>query len=221
MKQVRGTGNEARTNISCQGKNLMASTSENRAEPENRTVEEERHLMAQAALNPAEFGPLYERYFERIFNYCYRRVGHPQEAEDLAARVFSNALRNLSGYRGGSVAAWLFQIAHNVVLNHLRARRPNVSLEQEKLAQDWPNETATTLDQLVHREKVQQVRGLIEELPDEHKDLLALSIIGEFNSKEIAQIIGKSDTAVRMQLHRIIKQLRQDYLRTEAAEEDF
>lgn len=198
----------------------MPSTRENSIEPETQPDEEQR-LLAQAICNPADFGPIYERYFERIFNYCYRRVGQPEEAEDLAAKVFGNALHNLAGYRGGSVAAWLFQIAHNAVLNHLRVRRPVVSLERDTQVLDLPQESVTILDQLVRLEKLQQVRELIEALPDEQKDLLALSIVGELNSKEIGQIVGKSDTAVRMQLHRIIKQLREGYLRAEAAEEDF
>lgn len=192
---------------------------ENSVEPEIQP-DEEQCLMALAARNPADFGPLYERYFERIFNYCYRRVGQPEEAEDLAARIFSNALHNLATYRGGSVAAWLFQIAHNAVLNHRRSARPNVSLEQDHRTLDLPQETIPTLDQLVWREKLEQVQELIEALPDEQRDLLALSVVGELNSKEIGQIMGKSDTAIRMQLHRIIKQLREGYLKVEAAEEE-
>ena len=54
----------------------------------------------------------------------------------------------------------------------------------------------------------------------QQKDLLALSVVGELNSKEIGQIVGKTDTAVRMQLHRTIKQLREGYLKVEAAEEE-
>src|SRR4051794_13309049 len=76
-----------------------------------------------------DFDLLYEKYVERIYNYCLRRVGQTQEAEDLASVIFTRAWAGLSTYRGGSEAAWLFKIAHNTVANHLRARKPQVSLD--------------------------------------------------------------------------------------------
>lgn len=193
----------------------MQYTRENELDPETRPAEEIA-WMTQATRNPAAFGPLYERYFGRIFNYCYRRTGQLEEAEDLAARVFTSALHNLRNFRGGSVAAWLFQIAHNAVLNHLRDKKPVVPLDR---AWQLPLEAETALDRLVDLERRQQVRQLIEALPDEQKELLALSFIGELNSREIGQVVGKSDTAVRMALHRIIKQLRDGYRQAEAIEE--
>ena len=119
--------------------------------------DDERRLMELAIRNPSDFGPLYEKYFERIFSYCYRRVRLLEEAEDLAARIFTNALHNLAGYRGGSVAAWLFQIAHNAVINYLRVRSPSVSLEQDHRALELAQEATPTLEKLVRQEKLQQV----------------------------------------------------------------
>src|SRR5579885_2275763 len=85
---------------------------------------EETALLACARSNPACFAPIYERYVPRIYRYCLRRVGRPDVAEDLTSVTFTKALLGLRDYRGGSVAAWLFRIAHNVVANHLRDRRP-------------------------------------------------------------------------------------------------
>src|SRR5690349_4481498 len=82
-----------------------------------------------AQAGPPDFDSLYECYVERIYTYCLRRVGQHQEAEDLTSMVFTRAWASLDAYRGGSETAWLFKIAHNAVANHLRGRKPQVSLE--------------------------------------------------------------------------------------------
>ena len=97
---------------------------------------EERQFMEQARTELNAFSPLYEAYCQRIYAYCLRRTGQPEEAEDLTSLVFTRALTGLNGYRGGSVAAWLFQIAHNAVANHLRDRPARLSFEPPE---SWPN----------------------------------------------------------------------------------
>src|SRR5690242_143201 len=81
-------------------------------------ADDEARILQRAQQHPAAFAPLYERYFARIYAYCLRRASSPQEAEDLCSQVFTRALTGLHTYRGGSVPAWLFRIAHNVVANH-------------------------------------------------------------------------------------------------------
>src|SRR5690349_22722029 len=76
------------------------------------------------------FAPIYEQYFDRVYAYCLRRTNSAQEAEDLCSQVFSRALGGLESYRGGVVAAWLFQIAHNSVIKHYRARRVVTALDE-------------------------------------------------------------------------------------------
>jgi len=83
---------------------------------------DEAAILARARADPAQFAPLYARYFPRVYRYCLRRVGDPTEAEDLTSAIFTGALAGLGGYRGGSFAAWLFQIAHHAVVSQRRTR---------------------------------------------------------------------------------------------------
>jgi RNA polymerase sigma-70 factor (ECF subfamily) len=94
---------------------------------------DERELVERAKRDPEAFGLLYERYVAQIYRYLYYRTGNPQDAEDLTARTFYRALEHLPRYqeRGLPFAAWLYRIAHNIVVNWQRdrRRRPVVALD--------------------------------------------------------------------------------------------
>jgi RNA polymerase sigma-70 factor (ECF subfamily) len=163
-------------------------------------------MMLAARADVRQFAPLYERYFTRIYKYCLRRVETPQEAEDLTSQVFVRAMRALDSYRGGMVAAWLFRIAHNVVVNHLRSRRPQVSLDDMGI--ELMSDSAEPIKFVIRAEQEALVRDLVATLSDYQQDLLALKLSGEMTSEEIGVVVGKSAGAVRVDLHRTISQLR-------------
>lgn len=174
-------------------------------------------ILKEARADPARFAPIYERYFPRVYRYCLRRVDRPEDAEDLTGLVFTRALAGLPEYRGGSVAAWLFRIAHNVVANELRDRRPHASLDgaAATLAADLsdPDEPALTL--LLREEERQRIARLLAQLPENQRELLALKMAGELTAKEIGAVLGRSEGAVRVALHRIVQQLRAAYVQTD------
>lgn len=86
-------------------------------------------LIAAARADPRAFAPLYDRYFQPIYRYCYVRLADREAAEDATSEIFFKALNGLSGYRDGLVAAWLFRIAHNVIVDIHRRRRSVEPLE--------------------------------------------------------------------------------------------
>lgn len=164
----------------------------------------------QAAMHDlAQFAPIYEQYFGRIYRYCVRRVGSVEEAEDLTSVIFTRALVSIEGYRGGSVAAWLFQIAHNAVVNHLRSRRFHLSIEEAEL--DLVADNPAPLDNMMRDETQQALRDLVATLPDDQQNLLALKMVAGLSAAEIGQVIGKNAGAVRVELHRMISKLRARY----------
>lgn len=167
------------------------------------TIEQARH-------DPACFAPLYERYFLKIYRYCLRRTGQAEEAEDLTSLIFTRALHGLAGYRGGSVAAWLFQIARNTTLNHLQKKgRRYVPLTEDLSLYDTSGEDA--LDRLIRLENRQQLARLVAALPDDQRDLLDLRFAGGLSAREIGVILGKSEGNIRVALHRVIERLRKQY----------
>lgn len=171
--------------------------------------EDEIQMMWLAQRNPALFAPIYEHYFDRVYHYCLRRSDNPQEAEDLCSQIFTYALDGLKTYRGGMVSAWLFQIAHNVLARHYQHQhreRLNRDNHEEFDISDETDDPSGTFEKIQVGEIITH---LVKSLPDDQRNLLSLALDAGLNSQEIGTLLGKNATAVRVQLHRIIRGLRE------------
>jgi RNA polymerase sigma-70 factor (ECF subfamily) len=169
-------------------------------------------LMRLAREDTSCFAQLYDRYFDLIYAYCLKRVGTLEEAEDLTSLTFMQALNDLHQYRGGSVAAWLFRIARNRVIDHYRRRRTQVPLNTVEFSMAAAH--PVPLDALTQAEDYQIIRDLVADLPDCQRDILALKINGGLTADEIGAMVGMKGGAVRVLLHRIIRRLRARYEET-------
>lgn len=178
------------------------------------TVEDDVAVMKAAKDDSAQFALIYERYFQRIYMYCLRQVGNPDEAEDLSSLVFIYAFRGLQKYRGGSVPAWLFRIAYGTVMNYLRStqhREFAYGDQEPEIAADLQE----PLDKIMEAETHARLHELIASLTQEEQQLLSLRIDAGLTSQEIGELLDKSPGAVRTQLHRIFKRLRVLYRKAE------
>lgn len=169
-------------------------------------AEDDQVLVARAQTNRDDFGQLYERYVGRVYSYLYYRVGNRQDAEDLTARVFVQALTHLADFdpEGGSFSGWLMTIAHNLSANWFRdqARRRSAPLE----AAGDPAEPRDVFGAVEESDAiVRRIRGL----PPEQQHLIVLRYVEDLSHAEIARIVGRSEGAVRVQLHRTLQTLRE------------
>ena len=93
---------------------------------------------AQAGSDSA-FEQIYEDYFDRIFSYIAARIGNRFDAEDLTEEVFLKALKSIGSFKwqGISIGAWLFRIAHNITVDHLRkmSKRQTMPIEERPIQQ--------------------------------------------------------------------------------------
>ena len=167
-------------------------------------------LLATAQHDLAAFAPLYNRYFDPIFRFCYYRLGDWHEAEDAAGDVFARALSGLSHVRAGECAdgfrCWLFTIARHVVANSHRdhARHPAQPLDHAvSLFATGPGPEDISLAADDHR----FLRHLLAQLKPEQRDLLELRLSG-LNDAQIARVLGRRHDAVRKEQSRTIKALR-------------
>lgn len=158
------------------------------------------------------FGVLYERYVGRIFNYVYYRTGSASDAEDLTARVFFRAMRHIGNYtnRGLPFSAWLYRIAHNLVANWHRdnSRRKEIPLDEAISFRTPAEHPESSVVDLEERERLLKV---IRCLPDDRQQLLILKFVDHFSNAEIAQIMGRTEGAVKSLYHRTLLSLRSEY----------
>ncbi|GAB6181553.1 sigma-70 family RNA polymerase sigma factor [Desulfotomaculum defluvii] len=157
------------------------------------------------------FEELYDRYFEPVNRYLRYRVDTAWDADDLTTTVFMKALENFSKYRAeGPFSAWLFRIAHNVYVDYIRGRREYVTndgfLESAVGSDDGPEQA------VLQGEEIIRLRKLLIELAPDYRDVVALRYAAELRFAQIAEVLGKSESAVRMLHHRALKQLRQRYV---------
>lgn len=165
-------------------------------------------LVARARGDPLAFAPLYERYLDPIYRYCFRRLGGREAAEDATAAVFAKALAALPAYRDGSFRAWLFTIAHNVVADghRRRRRRPEAPLEA---AGDPPDRSPTPEEVALANDARRSARALLLSLPADQRRVLELRLAG-LSGAEIATALGRSVAAVKMLQLRAMTRLRAD-----------
>ena len=178
------------------------------------SAQEEASLVAQAKDGDGRaVSQLYRQYAPKIYGYIASRVGDSAVADDLTSEVFLRALEGLPQfeYRGISISAWLYRIAHDRMADHFRrqARRPTIPLQSELLpVQDG-------IDQEVDdRLRTEQLGKAIERLTAEQHQVILLRFIAGLKLKEIGYVMGKSIDAVKMLQLRALARLRQLVVQT-------
>ncbi|MDP2586188.1 MAG: sigma-70 family RNA polymerase sigma factor [Candidatus Komeilibacteria bacterium] len=176
-------------------------------------LETERLLVLAAQADPAEFGQLYELYFDKIYHFLLSRSGFNRElAEDLTSQTFLQALEKINRFKwqGVPFGAWLYRIAINNLNSHWRKHKRVLTTDDDnlaKLADDFSdlNQTdASTVDQF----DLAALYKAIKQLSEEDQNLLALKYFQDLSYEEISAAIGLSVNSVGVKLHRAVKKLK-------------
>jgi len=150
---------------------------------------------------------LFEEYYDRIARYANARIGDQREAEDIASEVFVKALKSLDTFeeRGLPMGAWLFKIAHNLVVDYHRRRSQRQTVDLEKVEIQADNNPAMEAEMTLEMERVRQA---MTNLTEEQREILRLRFYGGLSSAEVGAMMGKSDGAVREAQSAALKKLR-------------
>jgi RNA polymerase sigma-70 factor (ECF subfamily) len=164
---------------------------------------DEADLIERAVADPRAFAPLYLRYLDPVHQYCYRRLGSREVAEDATSLVFERALKALPGYRGGLFRAWLFAIAHNVITDSYRSTRAHQPLDAaDEVADPAPEPEALAL--LADEQRL--LLAVLPMLPDDQRRVMELRL-GGLPATEVATILGRTPESVRTLQLRAIRRL--------------
>jgi RNA polymerase sigma-70 factor (ECF subfamily) len=176
-------------------------------------LDRDRRLVEAAQADPARFEALYRKYLAQVYSFAYYELRDHHEAEDASERTFLAALANLGrfeerarpadGEGASTFRVWLFQIARNAVAERRRRQRRHAEepLEAAAMAADPFDVEATAIR---HDATTAAVRA-ISHLPGDRRRALILRFVDEMSTQEIAGILGRSEGAVRVLIHRALR----------------
>ncbi len=155
------------------------------------------------------FAELYDLFSEKIFRYIKLKVQSQQPAEDILQETFIKTWRALPKFKveGGNFSAWLYKIAGNAVNDYFRKlyRAPETLELNEHID---VADSRSFLEQVVLENDIESAKLSLAQLPSAYRQVLELRFIQDFTISEAAEILGKSNLAVRLAQHRALKQLR-------------
>ncbi len=173
-------------------------------------MREENKLINRAKSGESKaFGELYDKHLSAIYRYIFLRVGgRKADAEDLAHQVFLSAWQNIKNYefRGFPFSSWLYRIAHNALIDHYRTEKIHLDIDKvpESILVDSEN-LEGVIDQNFELEKVKVV---LQKLEPDQQNVLIMKFVNDLSNKEIAEVLEKSEGAIRVIQHRAIKRIK-------------
>jgi RNA polymerase sigma-70 factor (ECF subfamily) len=175
---------------------------------------DESALVERAKSDSEAFGELYEKHFDRIYNYIYYRTGNIHDAEDLTARVFFRAIQHIGNYKdqGGPFSAWLYSIARNLLANWYRDNSRRTMIPIDAMAQIQSADGPELESEII--ENRETLLAAVRRLPEDRQDLLVLKYVNKQSNAEIGRILGRSEGAIKSLYHRTLLSLKSDLMET-------
>ena len=161
---------------------------------------------AEAESQALDWNQIYLDLAPRVYNYFRFRLGHEREVEDLTSRTFEKAWTARERYRRdlAGFSTWLFKIAQNLIVDHVRSQRSYVSIDH---AVDL-TVTDVAEDSLERQSNLARLASLTRELPARERELIALKYGAGMSNRDIARLTGLTESNVGSILHRLVQTLR-------------
>jgi RNA polymerase sigma-70 factor, ECF subfamily len=167
----------------------------------------------------SEFSRLVELYSGKLYRLGLKMLGNPQDAEDILQETYLKAFRGIKNFDGrASLSTWLYRIAINEALMHLRRKHPEmISIEEPGDADTEEQEPLQIVDwccmperELMSSEARKRLDQAIEKLPAGLRTVFVLRDIEELSTMQTAEVLSLSETAVKTRLSRARLRLREE-----------
>ena len=169
----------------------------------------DRPSVGSAGVSRDKFIELYEQYLPRVFRYMTYRVSDKCVAEDLTSEVFEKVIDKFSSYKPGksSISTWLFTIARNTLIDHYRKAERKKTVPLENIVE--MQETKSSPEEEYERQEEQQrLKVCLAALSVQEQEIVSLKFGSELNNRQIAGVMGLSETNIGTILYRSIRKLR-------------
>ncbi len=179
----------------------------------NKIVYSESELIELSKSNQQHFGALYEKYFDTIFRFVFKRLGGDEAVSgDLTQQTFMKAMVNIQKYedRGFPFSSWLFRIAQNEVNLYFRSQKTNktVDVNENQLKSVLEEMDSSSNMSMENQEKLIQC---INNLEPDQMDLIELRFFQEMSFKEIADIYDISEANAKMRIYRLLEKIQKNW----------
>lgn len=185
-------------------------------------LDRDRRLVEASRRDPSAFDALYRRYLAQVYSFAYYELGDHHAAEDATSRTFLQALAALPRFHdrapeddpaASTFRVWLFRIARNVISNERRSRRrhPTLPIDAAAIVQD----PLDVEGEAVAREEARAAWSAVDRLPEDRRQAVVLRLVGEMSTAEVAGVLGRTEGAVRVLVHRALRSVASELRRTE------
>jgi len=156
------------------------------------------------------FAEIFDRYYSRIYKYMRYRLNSVEEAEDLSSQVFEKVMQKIETYRPDRAPfeVWMFSIAQNTVNAYYRRRKRGIWFPLESI-RDLPSERPNPEEKAVRNEEQGRLLVALSSLEERERNIIAMKFAGGLKNKEIAEIMGLSESNTGVILYRALHRLRE------------
>ena len=174
-------------------------------------TEKEKHIeleyIQKSKENKQFFGYLYEKYYEQVFIFIFKKIQDESMSGEVCSRTFLKAMTHIQNYedRGFPFSSWLYRIASNEVNQFFRSQKKTITIE---IDENCVFSIANELDVEKNEDQFHLILNAIEELSQEKSLLIELRFFEERSFKEIASIFAISEANAKMKVYRIIESIK-------------
>jgi len=174
-------------------------------------IDQEWEDVKAAQKNAAAFRPLYERYYEQIFRFVYRRTAEEALTADICSQVFLKAMQKIKTYtfRGVPFSAWLYRIANNEITQHYRhAKKSRVVSIQEIQLEEMTDE----IDNFDYEKQRNNLLNALNNLSESDMQIIELRFFEQHSFKEVGQILNITENNAKTRTYRALEKIKRHVL---------
>jgi RNA polymerase sigma-70 factor (ECF subfamily) len=170
--------------------------------------DEQRIVEAAQQGDQVALSQLYDHYFPRVYRYVSTRLSSTEDAEDVTTEIFLRIIENLRSFswRGLPFGAWVFRIARNEVVSHVR--RMKVRTATAQLTETIQDPSPDHVDEIATQLTIATVREATEKLPEAQRQVISLRFGAGLSVAETAKALGKTENNVKVLQHKAIAKLQ-------------